>query len=89
MTCHELRLCFESPLSMDAEFPGEAEHLAHCSECARFVEARHELGAGLRLVRESAPEPSAALEAAVLANYRRQITSDPTTCAVEDTQIHA
>ena len=72
MTCHELRVYFDDPLRMDAEFPGEAEHLAHCTECARFVEARRELGAGLRLVRESAPEPSAALEAAVLANYRRR-----------------
>jgi hypothetical protein len=78
MTCHELRLYFENPLRMDAEFPGEGEHLAHCTECARFVEARHELGAALRLVRESTPEPSAALEVAVLANYRRRITGDPT-----------
>ena len=78
MTCHELRLYFEDPLRMDAEFPGEAEHLAHCTECARLVEARRELGAGLRLVRESAPEPSEALKAAVLANYRRRITGDPT-----------
>ena len=76
MTCNELRLYFEDPLRMDAKFPCEAEHLAHCAECARLVEARHELGAGLRLVRESAPEPSAALEAAVLANYRRRITGD-------------
>ncbi len=76
MSCHELRLYFEDPLSMDAEFHGEAEHLARCTECTAFVEERHELGAGLRLVRESAPEPSAALEAAVLANYRRWIASN-------------
>ncbi len=62
---------------MDAEFPREAEHLAHCTKCARFVEGRRELAAGLRLVRESAPQPSAALDAAVLANYRRWITGDP------------
>lgn len=62
---------------MDAAFPSEAEHLAHCSECARFVEARRELGAGLRLVRETAPEPSAALETAVLANYRGRISGGP------------
>jgi hypothetical protein len=74
MTCHELRLYFEDPLRVDAEFPGEAEHLAHCTECARFLEARRKLGSGLRLVRESAPEPSEALEAAVLANYRAQIS---------------
>ncbi|MGA9475944.1 MAG: hypothetical protein WBV36_25990 [Terriglobales bacterium] len=77
MTCHELRLYSEDPLRMDATFACEAEHLAHCTECARFVEARHELGAGLRLVRESAPEPSAALKATVLGNYRRQITGGP------------
>jgi len=77
MTCHELRLYFEDPLGMDAQSPRVAEHLAHCAGCARFIEARRELGAGLRLVRESAPESSAALEAAVLANYRRRITGDP------------
>jgi len=77
MTCHELRPYFEDPLRIDAEFPREAEHLAHCTECARFVEARHELGTGLRLVCESAPEPSAALEAVVLANYRRRIIGNP------------
>jgi len=76
MTCHELRLYCEDPLRMDAEFSYEAGHLAHCTECARFVEARHELGAGLRLVRESAPEPSAPLDAAVLANYRRRMTGN-------------
>jgi hypothetical protein len=74
MTCHELRLYFEDPLRTDAEFPGTAEHLAHCAECARFIQTRHELGAGLRLVRESAPEPSEALKASVLANYRAQIS---------------
>jgi len=61
---------------MDAEFPREAEHLAHCTECFRFVEARRELGAGLRLVCQSAPKPSPALDAAVLATYRRRITGD-------------
>ncbi len=77
MTCRELRLYFEDPFRMDAKSSHEAEHLAHCSECARFVEARLELGAGLRLVRESTPEPSAALETAVLANYRRRVTGHP------------
>ena len=76
MTCHEVRLYFEDPFRTDAEFPREAEHLAHCTACVRFVEARRELGAGLRLVRESAPKPSPALDAAVLATYRRRITGD-------------
>lgn len=76
MTCHELRLHFEDPMRMDADFLCEAEHLAHCTECARFVEGRRQLGDGLRLVRESAPQPSPALETAVLANYRRRATAD-------------
>jgi hypothetical protein len=76
MTCHEVRLYFEDPFRMDAEFPREAEHLAHCTQCARFVEAHRELGAGLRLVRESTSKPSAAVDAAVLATYRRRITGD-------------
>jgi len=76
MTCHEVRLYFEDPFRTDAEFPREAEHLAHCTACVRFVEARRELGAGLRLARESAPKPSPALEAAVLTTYRRRITGD-------------
>jgi len=78
MTCHELRLYFEDPLRMDVKFPPEVEHLARCTECARLLEARRELGAELRLLRELAPEPSAALEAAVLANYRQRITGDRT-----------
>ena len=76
MTCHDVRLYFEDPFHIDAEFPPEAEHLAHCSECARFVEARRELGARLRLVRESAPKPSPALDVAVLTAYQRRITGD-------------
>ena len=76
MTCHELRLYFEDPMRMDADFLCEAEHLAHCTECARFVEGRRQLGDGLRLVRELAPQPSLALEAAVLSNYRQRATAD-------------
>lgn len=73
MTCQELRLYFEDPFRRDAAFKAEAEHLVHCPECARFVEARGELGAGLRLIRESRPQPSAALETVVLADYRHQV----------------
>jgi hypothetical protein len=77
MTCHELRLYFEDPLHMEAKFPREAEHLARCTECARFVEARRQFGAGLRLLRASAPQPSPALDAAVLANYRQPLANRP------------
>lgn len=76
MTCHEVRLYFEDPFRIDAVSPGEAEHLGHCTECARIVESRRELGAGLRLVREAAPKPSPALEVAVLDTYRQLIRGD-------------
>lgn len=75
MSCEELRLYFEDPLRRDDEFRPEAEHLAHCADCARFVETQRELGAGLRLIRESVPRFPAALDVAVLANYRRQVAS--------------
>jgi len=78
MTCHEVRLYFEDPLRFDADFTGEAEHLARCPECARFVEARRELRAGLHLLRDSVPQAPATLDAAVLTSYRRQIANGAT-----------
>lgn len=77
MTCQELRLYFGDPLRRDDELRPELEHLAHCAECARFVEAQRELGNNLRLARESAPAFPATLDAAVLANYRRHIAGQP------------
>jgi hypothetical protein len=77
MTCHELRRYFEDPLRLDEEFRVETEHLARCAECARFVEARRALRASLRLVRESVPEPSGALDKAVLDDYREYIAGGP------------
>ena len=71
MTCQELRLYFEDPLRHDPELRPELEHLAHCPDCARFVEQRRELGASLRLTREGAPRIPTSLDLAVLANYRR------------------
>ena len=73
MTCQELRLYFEDPMRTDARFDVEAERLAHCEECARFVEQQQELGAGLRFVRMSAPKVPTSLDETILANYRRQI----------------
>jgi hypothetical protein len=72
MTCKELRLHFEGRLHVEV-FGEEAEHLGECPECARFVEARRELGMGLSLLRESVPQPSESLDAAVLANYQQQM----------------
>jgi len=73
MTCHELRLYFEDPMRTDARFDVEAEHLAHCEECTRFVERQQELGAGLRLARMSGPTVPPSLDETILANYRSQI----------------
>jgi len=73
MTCHELRLYFEDPMRRDDELRVELEHLAHCVDCARYVRAQRELGNSLRLVREAIPELPAALDAAVLAGYRRHL----------------
>jgi hypothetical protein len=73
MTCRELRLYFEDPLRSDAEFPIEAEHLLHCTECAGFVEGQRQLGAGLRRIREGVPQFPGTLDATVLANYRRDV----------------
>jgi len=77
MTCQELRLYFEDPLLADTEFTAEAEHLAQCADCARFVEGRRVLGAGLLGIRESAPQTPAALDDAVLSAYRRHIAIPP------------
>jgi len=73
MTCHELRLYFDDPMRRDDELRAELEHLAHCADCARFVRAQRELGNSLRLVREAVPQLPAALDAAVLAGYRRHL----------------
>jgi len=71
MTCSELRQTFEDTHRIDT-IVGAAEHLGECAECARFADARRELDAGLRLLRESVAQPSAALDGLVLENYRRQ-----------------
>lgn len=71
MTCQELRLYFEDPLRHDAELRSELEHLAHCGDCARYVEAQRKLGNSLRLLRESVPQYPTSLDAAVPAAYRR------------------
>jgi len=76
MTCQELRSYYEDRVRADtpsgADSAEIAAHVVACADCGRFVEAQREMETSLRLVRESAPPPSAALDATVLANYRRQ-----------------
>jgi hypothetical protein len=73
MTCRELRSRFEDGLPAGSAIGEEAEHLAQCSECTRFVEARRELEAGLSVLRESVPQASESSDVAVLENYRHQM----------------
>src|SRR5215470_8425078 len=77
MTCQELRLYLEDPLRSDAKFRVETEHLVHCVECARFVEAQRQLGSGLGRLREAVPQFPLRLDATVIANYRRDGTNRP------------
>ena len=77
MTCQELRLFFEDPLPPDAEFRVESEHLANCSECARFVDTQRQLRSGLRRLRDAVPQFPEKLDAAVLTNYRRDVANRP------------
>lgn len=77
MTCRELHRYFEDYSSMNIgveAFPaGLVGHANSCSTCRQFVEARTELGANLRLLRNSSPPISASLDGAVLANYRSYV----------------
>jgi hypothetical protein len=75
MTREELRAYFEDLPHLDGEFRVDPEHLVHCAECARFVEARRKLSADLRLMRQSVPELPLSLDAAVLADYRRHVSA--------------
>ena len=73
MTCQELRSHFEDLKGRAArQQPDSAEVAAHtaiCAACGQFIEAQGELAAGLRLLRESAPEIPTTLDATALANY--------------------
>jgi len=77
MTCQQLRHYFKDPLRLDIEFRGEAEHVAECRECARFVQERRELAATLRVARESVPQFPGWLDDVALTYYRRQAANYP------------
>jgi hypothetical protein len=80
MNCEELHYSFllestgeDNALTGSAEM---AEHLRICADCNRFIEAQRELGASLRVLRESAPSIYLSLDAAVLSNYRRHLVEE-------------
>jgi len=90
MTCQKLHSYFADPLCVDADLRANcaevAEHIVGCADCSRFVDAQRELGTSLRLARMSAPQLSASLDAAVLANYREHIATLDS--SVNSTPVH-
>ncbi|HUJ94331.1 MAG TPA: hypothetical protein VLW84_03625 [Terriglobales bacterium] len=75
MTCQELHSYFEVREPVDfASWIGSAEvaeHILGCAGCAGFVEAHRQMERNLALVRATVPRVAPALDAAVLAHYRR------------------
>lgn len=51
-----------------------SSHLAICTECARVVKRHQQVAETLQLVQDPDCKPSTALDAAVIANYRRQMS---------------
>ncbi len=76
MNCREIQAFFEdnSP-EFKADCAEVTEHVSGCANCRQIVDTREETSARLRLLRESAPPFPASLDAAILANYRRQIVT--------------
>ena len=74
MTCQELRSYLQEIERAEPEDQLRsteiAAHTGICVDCGRFVEEQRELATGLRVVRESAPDVPASLDASVLASYR-------------------
>ena len=83
MTCTEARTFLQNnlqnnlitagtPEKHECEYPaGIAAHLQSCAQCRHFIADHAELQRLLNSVRNAAPQVSASLDAAVLANFRR------------------
>lgn len=79
MTCTETRTYLENNSTADTpavkyerQLPMDiADHLQTCAPCRNFVADRAELQRLLTLARNTTPQTSAALDATVLANFRR------------------
>jgi hypothetical protein len=50
-----------------------AAHIRVCEDCRNFVDAQRELGARLRLLRDSAPQISSCVDSAVLVSFRQRV----------------
>ena len=74
MTCNEFRSHVAGPGASALPLPNEpSEHLAICAHCRAFFEGRQELQRQLQLIRDSAPQIPASLDAKVLGKYHEQI----------------
>lgn len=77
MTCQELHCYLENPLRVEIYMYRESlpaavlEHLEACGDCAHLFEEQKALGISLNMVRDTAPNVPAELDAKVIANYRR------------------
>jgi hypothetical protein len=76
MTCKEVRSYLESMAGADwnpSSGSAFAEHARVCPECRGCLEEQQLLAKHLALVRASAPEVPASLDAAVISNYRHHM----------------
>lgn len=87
MTCTEIHAHFESDPSRAVRLLQESaelcQHVIKCPECHGLVVEHRELAKSLHLVRESAPEIPASLDAAVLARYRTFMSERSRTLAAD------
>jgi len=77
MNCKQLLSCAQEHPGADPSSRFEkaeiSSHLAACTECARVMKEHQQVAETLQLVQDPDCKPSTALDAAVIANYRRQM----------------
>src|SRR5437762_11804660 len=85
MNCREIQAFFEdnSPKFDKADCAEVTEHVSGCANCRQIADT----SARLHLLRESAPPFPASLDAAVLANYRRQIATQNSEAALPQWRV--
>ena len=78
MNCKQLLSCAQEHPGADPSSRFEkaeiSSHLAACTECARVMKEHQQVAETLQLVQDPDCKPPMALDAAVIANYRRQMS---------------